>query len=56
MISFLLIYALIVVWMFRVQVNGQRRRWQSLDYIWVPLGGVTGIILLAMWWRAHAAL
>jgi len=53
MLAFLLAYALVVVLMFRANKHGQRRRWEALDFVWVPLGGLTGIFLLALWWRAH---
>jgi len=53
MLGFLLVYALCIVLVFRVKKWGQRRRWLPLDYVWVPLGGLTGVCLLALWWRAH---
>ena len=53
MLGFLLVYALGIVLIFRAEKWGQRRRWLPLDYIWVPLGGLTGVFLLALWWRSH---
>jgi hypothetical protein len=53
MTGFLLVYALVIVLAFRTNKFGRRRRWLPLDFIWVPLGGLTGICLLALWWRMH---
>jgi hypothetical protein len=53
MLGFLLAYALGIVLVFRANKWGRRRRWLPLDYIWVPLGGLTGVFLLALWWRAY---
>jgi hypothetical protein len=53
MVGFLLAYALCIVLVFRPNKWGRRRRWLPLDFIWVPLGGLTGVCLLALWWRAH---
>jgi len=49
--TFLIIYSGVVVYLFTRTVNGQRRRWEMLDFIWVPMGGVTGILILALWWQ-----
>ncbi len=51
MLVFLVIYAVWVVWLFRMQKYGQRRRWHALDSIWVPLGALTGILLVVLWWH-----
>jgi heme/copper-type cytochrome/quinol oxidase subunit 2 len=52
---FLLVYALVIAFVFRANARGRRRRWLPLDYVWVPLGGLTGLCLLALWWRMHGA-
>lgn len=49
----LLIYAVGIVLMFRKDSAGLRRRWLPLDYVWVPLGGLTFISFLALWWHLH---
>jgi hypothetical protein len=56
MFCFLLAYALAVAVAFRKNQYGRRRKWLALDYIWVPLGGATGICLLALWWRSHGPM
>jgi hypothetical protein len=53
MLGFLLVYALVIALVFRTNKFGRKRRWLPLDFIWVPLGGLTGICLLALWWRMH---
>jgi len=53
MSGFLLAYALVIAIVFRTNKFGRRRRWLALDFVWVPLGGLTGICLLALWWRMH---
>jgi hypothetical protein len=53
MLAFLLAYAVLIFALFRTNKWGQRRKWMALDYIWVPLGLVTGVCLLAMWWQSH---
>jgi hypothetical protein len=53
MVLFLAIYAVCVVLMFGKAPDGRRRRLDALDYVWIPLGGLTGICLVALWWRAH---
>jgi hypothetical protein len=53
MLGFLVVYALCIVLAFRTEKWGQRRRWLPLDYVWVPLGGLTGLCLLLLWWRSH---
>jgi hypothetical protein len=52
---FLLVYAVAIALVFRANARGRRRRWLALDYVWVPLGGLTGLCLLALWWRMRAA-
>jgi hypothetical protein len=49
----LAIYTITVVLMFRKDKLGFKRRWHLLDYIWVPLGGLTVVILLALWWHTR---
>jgi hypothetical protein len=44
-------YCITVGLMFRKNRLGCRRRWLPLDYIWVPLGGLTVVSLLALWWH-----
>jgi hypothetical protein len=44
-----------IAMIFRANKWGRRRRWIPLDYIWVPLGGLTGAFLLALWWGSHGA-
>ncbi|HEY3861346.1 MAG TPA: hypothetical protein VGO59_05605 [Verrucomicrobiae bacterium] len=53
---FLLLYAFGIAFVFRKTRRGRRRRWLPLDFVWVPLGGLTGVFLLALWWRTHASL
>lgn len=48
---FLLTYSLAVLLLFSPDKLGRRRRWCALDYIWVPLGGLAGLSLVALWWR-----
>ena len=50
---FLIIYAAYVVYLFTRTINGCRRRWQGLDFVWVPMGGLTGILILALWWQSR---
>jgi hypothetical protein len=52
-LAFLLAYSLGVLVLFRPNKWGQRRKWLALDYVWVPLGGLTGVCLLALWWQSH---
>ena len=51
--AFLIVYALGIVYLFTRTVSGRRRRWVTLDFVWVPLGGLTGLVILALWWRSH---
>ncbi len=53
MLLFLLAYAVGIVMLFRAGQRGLRRKWVALDYVWVPLGALTGIFLLALWWQAY---
>ncbi len=56
MLGFLVAYALFVVLLFRPDREGRRRRWLPTDFIWVPLGALTGIFLIALWWKMHATM
>jgi hypothetical protein len=47
----LMAYSITIVLMFRKNKLGIRRRWHPLDFIWVPLGGLTVVSLLALWWH-----
>jgi hypothetical protein len=49
----LMVYFIAVRLMFRRDKLGFRRRWHALDYIWVPLGGLTVVSLLALWWHSR---
>lgn len=53
MFLFLMAYSLAIVLLFSTDRQGRRRRWSSLDYVWVPLGGVTGVCLLVLWWHTR---
>jgi len=55
MLGYLVVYALGIVLLFRREKWGVRRRWHPLDYIWVPLGALTGVALLSLLWRAYGA-
>jgi len=55
LVLFLLGYTLGIIALFRANNRGLRRKWVALDYVWVPLGGLTGVCLLALWWQAHGA-
>jgi hypothetical protein len=51
-VVFLVIYAACVVLMFgKPKWAKRRRRLDMLDYVWIPLGGLTGICLVELWWR-----
>jgi len=50
MFAFLVAYSICVALMFRVGKDGRRRRWHVLDFVWIPMGGLTGIFLVALWW------
>ena len=56
MAGFLFVYTLVVAYLFRPNQHGRRRRWLPMDYVWVPLGGLTGLCLVAVWWRMHAPM
>ena len=51
MFLFLMIYTLGILLLFSQDKQGRRRRWMLWDYVWVPLGGLTGIFLMVLWWR-----
>jgi len=52
-VVFLAAYALLVLHLFTRTINGCRRRWAPLDFVWVPMGGLTGILILTLWWQSH---
>ena len=52
---FLAAYSYGVVYLFTHRVNGQRRRWHPLDFVWVPMGGLTGVLMAALWWKSHGS-
>jgi hypothetical protein len=52
-VVFLVLYSTGVIYLFARTINGCRRRWQALDFIWVPIGGVTGVLILALWWKSR---
>jgi uncharacterized metal-binding protein len=39
--AFLVVYSLGIIYLFTRTVSGRRRRWDALDFVWVPLGGLT---------------
>jgi hypothetical protein len=47
----LIVYLIAVTLMFRSDKLGRRRRWLPLDFVWVPLGGLTVVSLVALWWH-----
>ncbi len=51
---FLITYSLGVLYLFMHRVNGRRRRWHALDWVWIPMGGLTGVLMVALWWNNHA--
>jgi NADH:ubiquinone oxidoreductase subunit 6 (subunit J) len=51
MLVCLVVYCITVRMMFRKDKMGFRRRWHALDYIWVPLGGITVVTLIALLWH-----
>lgn len=50
-VGFLIVYAFYVVSLFKPRKDGSQRRWRRNDWVWVPLAGVTGVLLLALWWH-----
>jgi hypothetical protein len=56
MLLFLLAYSFGIVMLFQAGKRGLRRRWVGLDYVWVPLGALTGIFLIALCWQACGSL
>jgi hypothetical protein len=53
--GFLLVYGLAIALVFRTNKWGRKRRWVPLDYVWVPLGAITGVCLLMLWWQNHSS-
>ena len=49
--GFLIVFTIYVISLFRRRKDGTQRRWRSHDWVWVPLAGVTGVLLLALWWH-----
>jgi hypothetical protein len=54
--GFLAAYALGIIFAFRRDDKGRRRKWGVLDFVWVPLGAVSGVCLLLLWWRNHGPM
>jgi len=50
-VCFLVVYSFWIVSLFKPRKDGSQRRWRSKDWVWVPLAGVTGVLLLALWWH-----
>lgn len=48
---FLVAYTIWVRNLFRTRKDGSQRRWRRHDWIWVPLAGISGALLLALWWH-----
>ncbi len=46
--GFLAAYSTGVVYLFTRKVNGRRRRWVPLDFVWVPMGGLTGVLIVML--------
>jgi amino acid transporter len=53
--GFLIVYSLWVASLFKRRKDGRQRRWRGKDWVWVPLAGVTGVLLLALWWHMRQA-
>jgi amino acid transporter len=49
--GFLIVYAFYIFSLFKTRKDGTRRRWRSKDWVWVPLAGLAGVMLLALWWH-----
>jgi hypothetical protein len=45
---FLICYILFIVRLFRVDAKGRRRRCCMMDFVWIPLGGLTGVTLVGV--------
>ena len=48
---FFVMYSVYVVNLFKPRKDGTQRRWRVYDTVWVPLAGLTGAMLLVLWWR-----
>jgi amino acid transporter len=48
--GFVVVYSLYICSLFKRRKDGNRRRWRGTDTLWVPLAGLTGIMLLILWW------
>lgn len=52
MVILLLLYGVCVFFMFPKAKGAKRRRkFDRLDYVWIPLGGLTVLSLVALWWH-----
>ncbi|MGP8201565.1 MAG: hypothetical protein ACLQU4_18910 [Limisphaerales bacterium] len=49
--GFVVVYTLYVVSLFRPRKGHHRRLWRTRDWVWVPLAGAAGLMLLVLWWR-----
>jgi sensor c-di-GMP phosphodiesterase-like protein len=49
--AYLAAYMVWVISLFQPRKDGSQRRWRSQDWMWVPLAGITGALLLALWWH-----
>jgi hypothetical protein len=54
-VAFLIVYSLWVSSLFKPRKDGTQRRWRTGDWLWVPLAGVAGVLLLALWWHMRAS-
>jgi hypothetical protein len=50
---FLAAYVAAVIYLFTRTSYGRRRRLELLDFVWVPMGGLTGILMMALWWQGR---
>jgi len=50
-VVFLVVYSFWVASLFKPRKDGSQRRWRNEDWVWVPLAGVAGVLLLALWWH-----
>jgi len=54
MVILLVLYAGCVFLMFPKMKGARRRRkFDRLDYVWIPLGGLTVMSLVVWWWHWH---